>query len=105
MACWRWCLAVLIQQLENNLIVPRVMSRAVDLHPVVVMVAILSGNELLGVPGALLAVPVVASFSVVVDEIQRERLARHLVAPDKQHPPPHASESSADAMPGQVQPS
>jgi predicted PurR-regulated permease PerM len=71
-------LAVLIQQLENNLIVPRVMSRAVDLHPVAVMLAILSGGELLGIPGALLAVPVLASLSVVVDEIQRERLARHV---------------------------
>ena len=66
-------LAILIQQLENNLIVPRVMSQAVDLHPVVVMVAILAGNELLGIPGALLAVPVVASLSVVVTEIQNER--------------------------------
>ncbi len=70
--------AVLIQQLENNLIVPRVMARAVDLHPVAVMLAILAGGELLGIPGALLAVPFVASLSVVVDEIQRERLERHL---------------------------
>jgi predicted PurR-regulated permease PerM len=69
-------LAILIQQLENNLIVPRVMGQAVNLHPVVVMVAILSGNELLGIPGALLAVPVVAALSVVVDEVQRERRAR-----------------------------
>jgi predicted PurR-regulated permease PerM len=69
-------LAVVIQQLENNLIVPRVMSRAVDLHPVAVMLSILAGNELMGIPGALLAVPVVASLSVIVDEIQRERLAR-----------------------------
>jgi predicted PurR-regulated permease PerM len=69
-------LAVVIQQLENNLIVPRVMSQAVNLHPIAVMLAILSGNELLGIPGALLAVPVVASLSVIVDEIQRERLAR-----------------------------
>jgi predicted PurR-regulated permease PerM len=75
--------AVLIQQLENNLIVPRVMSRAVELHPVVVMLAILSGGELLGVTGALLAVPLVASLSVVVDEIQRERLERHLAVPEK----------------------
>lgn len=75
-------LAVLIQQLENNLIVPRVMSQAVALHPVAVMVAILAGNELLGIPGALLAVPVVASLSVVVDEVQRERLARRLAATD-----------------------
>jgi predicted PurR-regulated permease PerM len=70
-------LAVLIQQLENNLIVPRVMSRAVNLHPVAVMLAILSGGELLGIPGALLAVPVLASLSVIIDEVQRERLARH----------------------------
>lgn len=71
-------LAVLIQQLENNLIVPRVMARAVDLHPVAVMLAILAGGELLGIPGALMAVPFVASLSVIVDEIQRERLERHL---------------------------
>ena len=69
-------LAILVQQLENNLIVPRVMGQAVDLHPVAVMLAILAGNELLGIPGALLAVPVVASVSVIVDEVQRERLAR-----------------------------
>jgi predicted PurR-regulated permease PerM len=69
-------LAVLVQQLENNLIVPRVMGQAVDLHPVAVMLAILAGNELLGIPGALLAVPVVASLSVILDEVQRERLAR-----------------------------
>jgi predicted PurR-regulated permease PerM len=68
----------MIQQLENNLIVPRVMSQAVDLHPVTVMLAILAGNELLGIPGALLAVPVVASLSVVIEEIQRERVQRRL---------------------------
>ena len=78
--------AVLIQQLENNLIVPRVMSQAVNLHPVAVMVAILAGGELLGVPGALLAVPVVAALSVVVDELQRERLARRLAAEPEEAP-------------------
>jgi hypothetical protein len=66
-----------VQQLENNLIVPGVMSHAVDLHPVAVMVAILSGGELLDVPGALLAVPVLIALSVIIDEVQRERLARH----------------------------
>jgi predicted PurR-regulated permease PerM len=73
--------AILIQQLENNLIVPRVMARAVNLHPVAVMVAILAGAELLGIPGALMAVPLVASLSVIVEEIQRERLDKHLAAP------------------------
>jgi predicted PurR-regulated permease PerM len=69
-------LAVMVQQLENNLIVPRVMGSAVSLHPVVVMLAILAGGELLGIPGALLAVPVAAALSVIVDEFQRERVAR-----------------------------
>src|SRR5207237_6859375 len=69
-------LGILVQQLENNLVVPRVMGQAVNLHPVAVMLAILAGNELLGIPGALLAVPVVASLSVILDEIQRERLTR-----------------------------
>jgi predicted PurR-regulated permease PerM len=79
--------AILIQQLENHLIVPRVMGQAVEIHPVVVMVAILAGNELLGITGALLAVPVAASLAVLVDEIEQERLARH------------ASEGLPDALP------
>jgi hypothetical protein len=44
------------------------------------MLAILSGGELLGIPGALLAVPVVASLSVVGDEVRRERAMRHRVS-------------------------
>jgi predicted PurR-regulated permease PerM len=81
-------LAIAVQQLENNLIVPRVMSQAVNLHPVAVMLAILAGNQLIGIPGALLAVPVVASLWVIVDEIQRERLARRSLAPDRLIDPP-----------------
>jgi predicted PurR-regulated permease PerM len=79
--------AILIQQLENHLIVPRVMGQAVEIHPVVVMVAILAGNELLGITGALLAVPVAASLAVLVDEIEQERLSRH------------AAEGLPDALP------
>ncbi|MBM2811319.1 MAG: hypothetical protein HW416_2078 [Chloroflexi bacterium] len=70
-------LAVLVQQLENNLIVPRVLGQAVHLPPLVVMVAILAGSELLGVAGALLAVPVAASLAVIVDEIRHARLLSH----------------------------
>ncbi len=66
-------LYVVIQQLENNLIVPKVMERAVALHPLAVLVALLAGAELLGVTGAILSVPVAAAFSVVLDEVRRER--------------------------------
>jgi len=50
-------LYVVIQQLENNIIVPKVMQRAVGLNPVVVIIVLLLGAKLAGVIGALLAIP------------------------------------------------
>jgi predicted PurR-regulated permease PerM len=67
-------LYVLIQQLENHLIVPKVMERAVSLHPLAVLLTLLAGSELMGVTGAILSVPVAAAISVIVDEVRRERL-------------------------------
>ena len=67
-------LYLIIQQLENYVIVPRVMSRAVELHPLAVLLALMIGSELMGVLGAVLAVPVTAAISVVVDEIRAERI-------------------------------
>ncbi|MHB1416085.1 MAG: AI-2E family transporter [Chloroflexota bacterium] len=61
-------LYVLIQQFENHIVVPQVMRRAVDLPPVVVIVALLMGGELLGIVGAILALPIAATASVVVSE-------------------------------------
>jgi predicted PurR-regulated permease PerM len=68
-------LYIVIQQLENYVVVPRVMSRAVELHPLAVLLALMVGGELMGVLGAILAVPVTAAISVIVDEIRSERLA------------------------------
>jgi predicted PurR-regulated permease PerM len=68
-------LYLIIQQLENYVIVPRVMSKAVELHPLAVLLALMVGGELMGVLGAVLAVPVTAAISVVVDEIRAERIA------------------------------
>lgn len=75
-------LYILIQQLENYILVPRVMSRAVELHPLAVLLALMVGGELMGVLGAVLAVPVTAAISVVVDEIRSERLAPSVDAED-----------------------
>ncbi len=49
---------VIIQQLESHLLVPLVMRRAVDLHPVIIIAALLAGFEILGLAGVVLAVPV-----------------------------------------------
>jgi len=61
-------------QIENNVIVPRVMGHAVKLNPLVVLVAVFTGYELIGLAGALFAVPVAASLAVIVDEFHHERL-------------------------------
>lgn len=58
-----------IQQLENHLIVPQLMKRAVGLNPLVVILAIAVGSRLLGISGGLLAVPMAVVLQIVVTEI------------------------------------
>jgi len=55
----------IIQELENNILVPVIMSRAVDVDPVTVVIALLAGAQIAGIVGMLLAVPV----TIVVEEI------------------------------------
>jgi len=59
---------VLVQQVENQIFVPKVMQKAVGLSPVVIILAILIGAKLAGVLGIVLAVPVAAGFSVLIKE-------------------------------------
>ncbi|MEZ4580050.1 MAG: AI-2E family transporter [Caldilineaceae bacterium] len=56
---------LVIQQVENNILVPRIVGRALDLHPLVTMVAVLMGASLAGILGAVLAAPVVASLKLL----------------------------------------
>lgn len=56
---------VVYQQAENNLIQPIVYRRTVNVHPLLVIVAILIGSTLLGVLGALVAIPVAAAVQIV----------------------------------------
>ena len=57
------------QQIENYFIYPRVMKRSVDVSPAATIVAILVGGALLGVLGALLAIPVTAALQLVMNEV------------------------------------
>jgi predicted PurR-regulated permease PerM len=59
---------VLYQQIENYFIAPRVMRKAVNLNPAVVIIALLVGGSLAGLVGALLALPVAALIKVLVTE-------------------------------------
>ncbi len=57
------------QQIENYLVAPRVMTKAVDLSPAAVLVAALAGASLLGVPGVLMGIPAAAAIKLIASEI------------------------------------
>ncbi|MCP4416391.1 MAG: AI-2E family transporter [Chloroflexi bacterium] len=70
LANWQYAGIVLIfmlivQQLENNLLVPRIVGESLDLHPIAVMVAVFMGSSLAGILGAILAAPVVATLKLL----------------------------------------
>jgi len=67
-------LYILIQQVENNYLVPRIIGRSLNLHPLVVIVAVVAGANLAGVLGALLAAPTLASLRVLVGYTYRKLL-------------------------------
>ncbi len=58
-------LILVVQALEGNVLEPLLMSRALDLHPAVILLSVTAGGALFGILGAFLAVPVVAVLSVV----------------------------------------
>jgi predicted PurR-regulated permease PerM len=60
---------IVYQQFENYWLVPRVMKNAIDLSPATVIVSTLIGGGLLGLAGALLALPVAATLKVLIQEL------------------------------------
>jgi predicted PurR-regulated permease PerM len=59
---------VVYQQVENNVLQPAIYRRTVALHPLLVIVAILIGAALLGILGALLAIPIAGAIQIVVKD-------------------------------------
>jgi predicted PurR-regulated permease PerM len=83
--------AILYQQFENNVVQPQVQRRTVRVHPFVVLVSVLCGAKLLGVLGALVAIPVAASIQIAIKEwwsfrTERREQERQLPLPDAQPP-------------------
>ncbi len=72
--------AVIYQQIENYLIQPRIQSRAVNVHPFVVLVSVLFGSSLFGIAGALLAIPVAASLQIGIREYVVYRKGQRIAA-------------------------
>ena len=88
---------VIIQQIEGNLLQPIIMSRAVDLHPALVVFAILVMGTLFGIVGVFLAVPLVAALQVLVRELWVQRMDQ--IGTD---PNPPARESRKRKLPGPI---
>jgi predicted PurR-regulated permease PerM len=57
-----------VQQLESQILVPKIMGKVVGVSPVIIILALLIGAKLLGIAGAILAVPIVATLQVVFTE-------------------------------------
>jgi predicted PurR-regulated permease PerM len=70
-ALFAFALVIIIQQLENQIIVPKVMQKTIGLNPLVSIVAVLIGAKLFGIIGVLLAIPVATALSVVLMELYR----------------------------------
>lgn len=83
--------AIVYQQLENNLLQPLVYRRTVDVPPLAVVVGVLVGASLLGVVGALLAIPVAAALQILLRDWWRRREAPPQLRLDEA--PGHAADS------------
>lgn len=69
-------LYVIIQQLENNLIVPKVMQKTVGLNPLVIIIAMMIGMKVGGIIGMLLAIPVTSALAIILgDVLQKSKVS------------------------------
>ncbi|HEX8855952.1 MAG TPA: AI-2E family transporter [Thermoleophilaceae bacterium] len=80
--------SVVYQQIENNVIQPRIQSRTVRVEPFIVIVSVLFGGTLFGIFGAVLAVPIAASIQIAVTEYLRYRADTAVEIVKAGEPPP-----------------
>jgi predicted PurR-regulated permease PerM len=68
---------VLIQQIENHVLVPKVMQRNVGLNPLVVIIALAAGGSLNGIVGGLIAIPIAGALQVIARHVLIEPSIRN----------------------------
>src|SRR4051794_5924194 len=91
------------QQVENSVIQPQIQRRTVNVHPFVTVVSVLFGATLIGVPGALVAIPAAASIQIVLYEWFEYRREISVEPPDS--PPGPAASPGPATQPGPAAPS
>jgi len=84
---------LVLQQLENNLIYPRVVGTSIGLPGMWVLVAVTIGGEILGVGGMLVMIPVASVLYTLLREFTEKRLAQRNIPLEKlENPPPNRKE-------------
>ena len=63
---------IVIQALENNLLVPKIMQKAVGLNPIVIILAVVTGARLIGIIGALLAIPFISMLIIIFRSLKAQ---------------------------------
>lgn len=74
LATLSWCF--LVQQIENNFIVPKVMQKTAGVSPLVTLISLGVGFRVAGIAGAVLAVPIVLTLEVIVSEFLSPELRK-----------------------------
>ena len=80
--------AIVYQQIENNVIQPQIQRRTVQVQPIVVLIAVLFGSTLLGILGAVLAIPLAACIQILLREWWDWRQEVRMAAIAGGEPPP-----------------
>ncbi|MBA3470487.1 MAG: AI-2E family transporter [Herpetosiphonaceae bacterium] len=81
LALWVLALHLVVGNIEVHVIAPKVMGHAVETHPVIAIMALFSGIELLGIIGGLIAIPLAVVGQALVEEFWIKRIAVHDSAP------------------------
>jgi hypothetical protein len=64
---WVILATIIIQQLENHILVPRIMQKTVGVNPIVTILSIIAFGSMFGFPGLLMAIPLAAVAQVILD--------------------------------------
>jgi len=75
-AIWATIGMIVVQQVDNNLLAPKIVGDSVGLHPVFTMLAILIGGNVGGLIGMLIAVPVAASLKILLSKWYTSHMER-----------------------------
>jgi len=74
---------IILQQIENNMIYPRVVGSSIGMPGMWVLLAVIVGGELLGVAGMFLMIPLTSVIYTLIGELTNARLARRDIDPEK----------------------